>query len=155
MRTDRVARRVPWYPTSREKRARCGAPDLLLPGQDSKGGKNRLAMERKHLKNPFSAHVRWGEHGAPVQGRGLRSPPDDKGESGLSRGSVAAGCAGPLSSWPKPQLLQQVLETRVGAAAVEYGVDSQDAHFAISVSLGAIKPAYGVIAIAQGAVDDG
>jgi hypothetical protein len=25
------------------------------------------------LKIPFSAHVRWGEHGAPVQGIGLRS----------------------------------------------------------------------------------
>jgi hypothetical protein len=33
--TDRVARQVPWYPTSREKRARCGAPDLLAM---TKGG---------------------------------------------------------------------------------------------------------------------
>src|SRR5271168_3127949 len=33
--TDRVARRVPWYPTSREKRARCGAPELLLPVQEA------------------------------------------------------------------------------------------------------------------------
>src|ERR1700730_1634359 len=30
MTIDRVVRRVPWYPTSREKRARCGAPDLVL-----------------------------------------------------------------------------------------------------------------------------
>ena len=28
MTTDRVARQAPWYPTSREKRARCGAPNL-------------------------------------------------------------------------------------------------------------------------------
>jgi hypothetical protein len=33
--TDRVAGRVPWYPTSREKRARCGAPDPLLPVQEA------------------------------------------------------------------------------------------------------------------------
>jgi hypothetical protein len=33
MTIDGVARRVPWYPTSREKRARCGAPDLMLPVQ--------------------------------------------------------------------------------------------------------------------------
>ena len=33
MTTDSVSRRVPWYPTSREKRARYGAPDLLLPVQ--------------------------------------------------------------------------------------------------------------------------
>ena len=25
-------------------------------------------MERKHLKKSFSAHVRWCEHGAPVNG---------------------------------------------------------------------------------------
>jgi hypothetical protein len=35
MTTYRVARRVPWYPTSREKRARCGAPDRLLPVQEA------------------------------------------------------------------------------------------------------------------------
>jgi hypothetical protein len=33
--TDRVAGRVPWYPTSREKRARCGTPDPLLPVQEA------------------------------------------------------------------------------------------------------------------------
>jgi hypothetical protein len=33
--TDRVARRVPGYPTSREKRARCGAPDLQLPVKEA------------------------------------------------------------------------------------------------------------------------
>jgi hypothetical protein len=26
-----------------------------------------MTLERKHLKKPFSAHVRWCEHGAPVQ----------------------------------------------------------------------------------------
>jgi hypothetical protein len=31
----RVARRVSWYPTSREKRARCGAPELLLLVQEA------------------------------------------------------------------------------------------------------------------------
>jgi hypothetical protein len=33
MTADGIARRVPWYPTSREEPARCRAPDLLLPVQ--------------------------------------------------------------------------------------------------------------------------
>jgi len=45
-------------------------------------------MERKHLKESFSAHVRWCEHGAPVQGgqetktvRFLHKPNLDKSDS--------------------------------------------------------------------------
>jgi hypothetical protein len=38
MTTDRVTPRVPWYPTSREKRARCGAPERLLPVQEAGHG---------------------------------------------------------------------------------------------------------------------
>jgi hypothetical protein len=35
MTTDKVAGRAPWHPTSREKRARCGAPDLRSPVQNA------------------------------------------------------------------------------------------------------------------------
>src|ERR1700739_3386175 len=35
MTTDKVAGRTPWHPTSREKRARCGPPDLMSPVQNA------------------------------------------------------------------------------------------------------------------------
>jgi hypothetical protein len=49
MTTDRVARRVQWYPTSREKRARCGAPDLLLPVQEARSLIFQLASASRLL----------------------------------------------------------------------------------------------------------
>ena len=61
----------------------------------------------------------------------------------------------PLSGWPKPQLLQQVLKTGVAMAAVEFRIDPQHGNLAITAASGPIEPAYAVILIAQCAVDDG
>src|ERR1700688_3377384 len=52
MTTDGVARRVPWYPTSREKRARCGAPDLLLTVQKA-GQSSRARLLARRNDGPL------------------------------------------------------------------------------------------------------
>jgi hypothetical protein len=46
--TDRVACRVPWYPTSREKRARCGHP-IFVAGTGSRSFLSRLASSSQLL----------------------------------------------------------------------------------------------------------
>jgi hypothetical protein len=52
---------------------------------------------------------------------------DGKGESEFSKGDwcgLLVDVRDQLSGWAQPQLLQQVLETQVATASVEYGIDA-------------------------------
>jgi hypothetical protein len=61
-----------WYPTSREKRARCGAPGFFF-GLEGWSCGTPLGLRQVWIKAlvglrpSFSSHVRFGERGAPVQ----------------------------------------------------------------------------------------
>jgi hypothetical protein len=88
----------PWYPTSREKRARYGAPGLCHGFENF--DQNIIGRLREScclgFAQSFSAHVLFGERGAPVQGLSL-APGFRVGyclASSVSRAFTRAGSSG-------------------------------------------------------------